>query len=72
MSETQPEDWQDQEQPLEPENPVYDEGYEPPPVHGVHATKPFVNDAGALECSVCGQEMLHLAPEQLEHNTDRR
>lgn len=67
MSETQPE----QEQPVDPENPVYDDGYEPPPVHGTHATNPVVVD-GVVTCSVCGQEMLHLAPEQLEHNTDRR
>ena len=67
MSETQPE----QEQPVDPENPTYDDGYEPPAVHGVHATKPYVNDAGEVCCSVCDKAMLQLSPELLEHNTDR-
>lgn len=44
---------------------------EPWPVYGVHATHPTVNDAGEVVCSVCGQAMIQLAPEMLEHNTDR-
>lgn len=62
------------EQPIPDGDPSlkYDEGYEPPPVHGVHATKPYVNEAGEVCCSVCDQAMMQLAPEMLEHDTDRR
>ena len=49
-----------------------DPPYEEPPTYGTHATKPTVNDAGEVVCSVCGQAMLQLSPELLEHDTDRR
>lgn len=39
------------------------------PVYGVHATNPTVVN-GVLTCSVCGQGMIVLAPEVMEHNTD--
>ena len=48
----------------------YDDGYVPPPVHGIHATDPTVKD-GQLVCTVCGGILLVLSPDLFEHNTDR-
>lgn len=71
MSQTEPEEWDDQE-PLAADDPSlkYDDGYTPPVVHGIHATEPVVKD-GQLVCTVCGGVLLVLSPEILEHNTDR-